>query len=132
MKKIILLIIVGFWSISLYGQEDSTSVDGQSRESMAMDATATQWSYQVAYQLMPDYYTDLVNGAPRRAGLDNYLQLRVVAPIPLKKMTILPRLTIRHYEDVEAGKSGFGNTELFALIFQRQLIGARAGQVLGL
>jgi hypothetical protein len=86
---------------------------------MAMDATATQWSYQVAYQLMPDYYTDLVNGNPRKAGLDNYLQIRVVAPIPLKKMTILPRLTIRHYEDVEAGKSGFGNTELFALIIPK-------------
>ena len=116
MKKIVLLIFVGFWSMSLYAQEDTTAVDGQSRESMAMDATATQWSYQVAYQLMPDYYNDEVNGSPRRAGLDNYLQIRVVAPIPLKKLTILPRLTIRHYEDVEAGKSGFGNTELFALI----------------
>ncbi len=119
MKKIVLLIIVGFWSMSIYAQEDTTAVEGQSRESMAMDATATQWSYQVAYQLMPDYYSDDVNGSPRRAGLDNYLQIRVVAPIPLKKMTILPRLTIRHYEDVEAGKSGFGNTELFALIIPK-------------
>ncbi len=119
MKKIVLLIIVGFWSVSLYAQEDTTIVEGQSRESMAMDATATQWSYQVAYQLMPDYYNDDVDGSPRRAGLDNYLQIRVVAPIPLKKLTILPRLTIRHYEDVENGKSGFGNTELFALIIPK-------------
>ncbi len=119
MKKIGLLIITVFWSMSLYAQEDTTVVEGQSRESMAMDATATQWSYQVAYQLMPDYYTDDVNGSPRRAGLDNYLQIRLVAPIPLKKMTILPRLTIRHYEDIEAGKSGFGNTELFALIIPK-------------
>ncbi len=116
MKNIILLIIAGFWSVSLYAQEDTTAVEGQSRESMAMDATATQWSYQVAYQLMPDYYDDIVNGSPRRSGLDNYLQVRIVAPIPLKKLTILPRLTIRHYEDVEKGVSGFGNTELFALI----------------
>jgi hypothetical protein len=119
MKKIALFILFGFWSILLVAQEDTTAVEGQSRESMAMDATATQWSYQVAYQLMPDYYNDDVNGSPRSAGLDNYLQIRVVAPIPLKKMTILPRLTIRHYEDVEAGKSGFGNTELFALIIPK-------------
>ena len=90
----------------------------QSRESMAMDATATQWSFQGAYQWMPDYYDDIINGIPRPAGLDNYVQLRIVAPIPLKKLTILPRLTIRHYENA-AGKSGFGNTELFALIIPK-------------
>jgi len=96
--------------------DEIESESGQSTDSKAMDATATQWSFQLAYQLMPDYYDDLVNGSPRPAGLDNYLQLRVVAPIPLKSLTILPRLTIRHYEDVNTGKSGFGNTELFALI----------------
>ena len=90
----------------------------QSRESMAMDATASQWSFQGAYQWMPDYYDDIVNGSPRPAGLDNYVQLRIVAPIPLKSMTILPRLTIRYYENV-AGQSGFGNTELFALIIPK-------------
>jgi hypothetical protein len=116
MIKIHYLFVGLIISLSAYSQEDTTGVASQSRESMAMDATATQWSYQVAYQLMPDYYNDLVNGNPRKAGLDNYLQIRVVAPIPLKKLTILPRLTIRHYEDVEAKKSGFGNTELFALI----------------
>ncbi len=89
---------------------------GQSRESMAVDATATQWSFQAAYQWMPDYYTDEVNGAPRPKGLDNYAQLRIVAPVPLKNLTILPRLTVRHYEDLNTGKSGFGNTELFALM----------------
>ena len=116
--RIILITFFVFSFSSLFAQEESQEEE-QSRESMAMDATATQWSYQVAYQLMPDYYNDDVNGSPRKAGLDNYLQIRVVAPIPLKKMTILPRLTIRHYEDVEAGKSGFGNTELFALIIPK-------------
>jgi hypothetical protein len=106
-------------SISAYGQDDATEEEGQSRESMAMDATATQWSFQFAYQSMPDYYDDIVNGSPRRPGLDNYFQVRVVAPIPLEKMTILPRLTIRHYEDVANGESGFGNTELFALIIPK-------------
>jgi hypothetical protein len=97
--------------VPVFGQE-------QSRESMAMDATASQWSFQIAYQRMPDYYDDIVNGSPRPEGLDNYLQLRIVAPVPLKSMTILPRLTIRHYENA-AGQSGFGNTELFALIIPK-------------
>jgi hypothetical protein len=119
MMKIYFLIGTLILSLSAYSQEGTEVEEGQSRESMAMDATATQWSYQVAYQLMPDYYNDDVNGSPRRAGLDNYLQIRVVAPIPLKKLTLLPRLTIRHYEDLEAGKSGFGNTELFTLIIPK-------------
>lgn len=93
----------------LSAQEEEATQD---RESMAVDATATQWSFQFAYQSMPDYYTD--NNRP--LGLDNYVQLRVVAPIPLEKFTILPRLTLRHYEDLNSGKSGMGNTELFALI----------------
>ncbi len=91
---------------------------GQDAESKAMDATATQWSFQLAYQAMPDYYDDIVNGQPRRAGLDNYVQLRIVAPVPLQKLTILPRLTIRHYENPQ-GESGFGNTEIFALIIPK-------------
>lgn len=96
-----------------FGQEEE-----QSRESQAMDATATQWSFQLAYQLMPDYHDDMVNGETRPAGLDNYLQLRVVAPIPLKSLTLLPRLTFRHYENA-AGQSGLGNTELFILIMPK-------------
>ncbi|NOR86891.1 MAG: hypothetical protein GQ527_04730 [Bacteroidales bacterium] len=118
MKKIILIIIIGLWSFSIYSQEEEKS-SGQSRESAAMDATATQWSFQLAFQSMPDYHNDLVNGVPRSPGLDNYLQLRVVAPIPLKSLTILPRLTLRHYENVPTGKSGIGNTELFALIIPK-------------
>jgi hypothetical protein len=69
---------------------------GQDRESMALDSTAPQWSFQFA----------------------DYLQLRIVAPIPLKTFTILPRLTIRHYENPQ-GQSGLGNTELFAMIIPK-------------
>jgi hypothetical protein len=91
----------------------------QSRESMAVDATASQWSFQFAYQWMPDYYDDILSdGSTRPAGMDNYAQLRIVAPISLKKLTILPRLTVRHYE-APSGKSGFGNTELFGLIIPK-------------
>lgn len=111
MKKLILFIFL--IPFLLFAQEEQSEQD---RESMAMDATATQWSFQFAYQSMPDYHNDLVNGVPRSAGLDNYLQMRVVAPIPLEKFTILPRLTVRHYENVNTGKSGLGNTEFFALM----------------
>jgi len=117
MKKL-LIIVFCFFTIGAFAQ-DEESADAQSRESAAMDATATQWSFQFAYQSMPQYYDDLVNGEPRQPGLDNYVQLRVVAPIPLKSLTILPRLTLRHYEDVSTGKSGLGNTELFALIIPK-------------
>jgi hypothetical protein len=58
--------------------------EAEQGESMAMDATATQWSFQGAYQWMPDYYDDIINGSPRPAGIDNYVQLRIVAPMPLK------------------------------------------------
>ena len=123
-KVIILLFIC--WNISAQEKQNREEEvvndqvqESQSRDSQAMDATATQWSFQAAYQSMPDYYDDLVNGEPRRAGLDDYIQLRVVAPVPLKSITILPRLTIRHYEDANSGKSGFGNTELFALVIPR-------------
>ena len=89
---------------------------GQDAETKALDSTATQWSFQFAYQVMPSYYDDtLDNGQMRPEGNTDYAQLRIVAPIPLKKFTILPRLTARHYENAQ-GQSGFGNTEIFALM----------------
>jgi hypothetical protein len=113
-KSILFLLFVSCFSFGFSQEEEDGG--GQSAASKAMDATATQWSFQFAYQSMPNYYSDIINGTPRRAGLDNFLQVRIVAPIPLKGLTILPRITIRHYEDVNNGKSGFGNTEIFALI----------------
>ncbi len=89
--KILFLIVCFLTGFVLKAQEaektdESTQQGEQSRESQAMDATATQWSFQAAYQSMPDYYNDIVNGSPRPAGLDNYFQLRVVAPVPLKSI----------------------------------------------
>ena len=98
-------ILVGF-SPSVFADDDA--------ETKAMDSTATQWSFQTAYQVN-SYHDDMVNGKPRPEGLTDFLQLRIVAPIPLKSFTILPRLTLRHYENA-AGESGMGNTELFGLI----------------
>jgi len=84
--------------------------------SKALDSTATQWSFQFAYQTMPDYKSDtLSNGQTRPAGTDNYWQARIVAPFVFDSFTILPRLTLRHYENPN-GDDGWGNTELFGLI----------------
>jgi hypothetical protein len=118
MKKL-LFVLTFLMVIPLMAQDDEVAdapAGGQDDTSKALDATATQWSFQFAYQFMPNYYSDVVNGAPRRAGLDDYVQLRIVAPIPLKGLTILPRVTIRHYEDKSTGNNGLGNTEIFALI----------------
>jgi hypothetical protein len=95
---------------------EASSKDAEDALNKALDSTATQWSFQFAYQVMPDYHQDtLDNGQTRPAGMTDYLQARIVAPIPLKGFTILPRLTLRHYENAQ-GQSGLGNTELFGLI----------------
>jgi hypothetical protein len=66
--------------------------------SKALDSTATQWSFQFAYQ-QTSWKDDLVNGQPRQPGLDNFFQARIVAPLVFEEFTILPRLTFRHYEN---------------------------------
>jgi hypothetical protein len=116
----LLLLFVVFSVTPAVAETEEEAAGGQDRESMALDSTATQWSFQGAYQVMPNYHDDLLDsGEPRPAGNTDYLQLRIVAPVPLKSFTILPRLTIRHYENA-AGQSGFGNTELFGLIIPRK------------
>jgi hypothetical protein len=90
----------------------------QDAVSKAMDSTATQWSFQFAYQKMPDYYSDNVNGQPRPEGFDDFVQARIVTPLVFKNFTLLPRLTLRHYEN-QQGDSGIGNTELFGLIIPK-------------
>ncbi len=107
--------------------QEAPEQEGQDDESKALDSTATQWSFQFAWQNM-DYHDDqLPDGSTRKAGANDYLQLRIVTPIALKSLTILPRLTFRHYEvptfDSEGNQtgtaSGIGNTELFALIIPK-------------
>ena len=87
--------------------------------SKALDSTATQWSLQLAYQVMPDYHDDEISpGVTRPPGSTDYIQARLVAPLVFEKLTILPRLTLRHYENAQ-GQSGIGNTELFGLIIPK-------------
>ena len=93
--------------------------EGQDDVSKALDSTATQWSFQTAYQVMPDYHDDVLSsGATRPPGPTDYLQMRLVAPLAYDNFTILPRLTLRHYENSQ-GESGIGNTELFGLIIPK-------------
>ncbi len=98
--------------------EQPAESGGQDDVSKAIDSTATQWSFQFAWQ-QTDWKTDLVNGQPRPQGLDNFAQLRIVAPFVFENFTLLPRLTMRHYENVNNGDNGLGNTELFGLIIPR-------------
>ena len=87
--------------------------------SKALDSTATQWSIQAAYQVMPDYHTKgPTEGTTRAPGATDYLQVRMVAPLVFDSFTILPRLTLRHYENAQ-GDSGIGNTELFGLFIPK-------------
>jgi len=99
----------------------------QSRESAATDATASAWSFQFAYQAMPNYRQDtLANGDLRPEGNKGYLQYRMVAPIQLGGVKILPRLTVR-YSESAAGDWGFSPTDLFALIVPFDWGTGRAG-----
>jgi hypothetical protein len=101
------------------GEGDGSELSDEERATMALDSTATQWSFQFAWQVMPDYYDDeLDDGSTRSPGNTDFLQLRIVAPVPLKSFTILPRVTLRHYES-PAGESGLGNTEIFALMIPK-------------
>jgi hypothetical protein len=98
---------------------NSLAQDGaQDDVSKALDSTATQWSFQFAYQAMPDYKDDIVGGQVRPEGSTDFVQMRIVAPLAFEKFTILPRLTFRHYENAQ-GQSGLGNTELFGLIIPK-------------
>jgi hypothetical protein len=111
--RTIIALVIAFLAQSVGAQESDA-------ETKALDSTATQWSFQLAYQVMPDYFDDILdNGQQRPAGPTDYIQLRIVAPLPFEKFTILPRVTLRHYENAQ-GQSGIGNTEIFGLIIPKK------------
>jgi len=99
----------------------------QSRESAALDNTASAWSFQLAYQAMPDYRQDtLASGEVRPEGNKAYTQFRIVAPIKIAGVSVLPRLTARVSENKD-GEWGFSPTDLFALILPFDWGTGRAG-----
>jgi hypothetical protein len=125
-----LCAVINISSPSLFAQDaepeetepTSTEMTGtpeQDDVSKALDSTATQWSFQFAWQ-GTEWKTDEASVNPRPQGHDNFAQLRVVAPFVFDSFTLLPRLTLRHYENLNTGKSGLGNTELFGLIIPRK------------
>jgi len=117
-KNVLLATLLGGFAVFCTGNV-TMAQEEQDDVSKALDSTATQWSAQFAYQTMPDYHDDEVSpGVTRPAGATDYLQVRVLAPLVYEKFTILPRLTLRHYENSQ-GQSGIGNTELFGLIIPK-------------
>jgi hypothetical protein len=101
-------------------EDEPAAQEQQDDVSKALDSTATQWSFQFAWQGSEWKGDEGPTVNPRPQGHDNFVQLRVVAPFVFDSFTLLPRLTFRHYENLETGKSGLGNTELFGLIIPKK------------
>lgn len=87
------------------------SAQEQSRESMAVDATASQWSFQFAGEGFWGYKDDYPEGN------EGFLQFRMIAPIGKSDkipFTMLPRLTLRSVKNKD-GEWGFGSSDIFVL-----------------
>ena len=102
------LCIIGLCVSQAFGAE-------QSRESMANDQTANQWTFMGAYQWMDYHQDEIASGITRPEGVDSYFQLRAI--LPLQKNKVLPfmtlsRLTMR-YARAQDGTTGRGNSDFF-------------------
>ncbi len=93
-------------------EEEMVEAEDQSRESMANDQTASQWTFQSGWEAIPTYYSDTVNGAPRPSGKQAQVLTRIVAPI--NSIRSLPRLSLR-IPVSQDGNWGHGNSDLFWL-----------------
>lgn len=119
MKKSFLLLLISYLLVTaMHAQE-------QSRESAAVDPTAAQWSFQLAYEGKYDYQEPEIRGK----GDKGFLQFRLVAPMPADEsfpITLLPRLTARMVQN-SAGDYGFGQSDLFVLGIAKQWATGRWG-----
>ena len=99
----------------------------QSRESMANDSTAAQWSFQLSYEAN-DWHKDVIDnmGNTRAEGRRNQVMFRLIAPLNLGGLKILPRVTLRNIK-AKDGSSGRGNAELFGLIIPFEWATGRFG-----
>ena len=122
------ILLTGFVYSQDNGEDTSENPPGQSRESAAVDPTATQWSYQFAYEQFFDYKETFSDGSPRPQGNQRFGQFRMVAPIPKGKIpfTLLPRLTFR-YQQNAAGDWGIGGSDIFVLGIAKDWGTGRAG-----
>jgi hypothetical protein len=110
---LIALVVVSMGTGAAVGAEEEGG--GQSAESAANDATASLWTYQLAWENRTWRDDTLDNGMTRPEGNRDMWQLRFVAPVPLgKNLKMLNRLTLRNNEAVDRS-SGAGTAEYFAL-----------------
>ena len=114
----LLFILLWLLPLSMFSQD-------QSRESAAVDPTAAQWSFQLAYEGNYDYLEQDLRGV----GNKGFLQFRLVAPVPPTEsfpVSLLPRLTARMVQN-SAGDYGFGQSDLFILGIAQQWSSGRWG-----
>ena len=117
-KTIMFLVLITFYFSTLIAQE-------QSRESAAVDPTAAQWSFQLAYEGNYDYQEPEIRGE----GNKGFLQFRLVAPIGATEsfpIPLLPRLTAKLIQNSE-DEYGFGQSDLFVLGILNQWESGRWG-----
>jgi len=119
--------VLGVGGLLIVGLPLAGAAQEQSRESAALDNTAAAWSFQFAGQAMPDYRDDiLANGDVRPEGNKGFAQFRMVAPVKVAGLSVLPRLTLRYSQNKD-GEWGFSPTDLFALILPFDWGTGRAG-----
>jgi len=117
-KNALIIFIMLIPSIAIYTQE-------QSRESAAVDPTASQWSLQFAYEGFNDYQEIETRGE----GINGFFQFRMVAPLPADDsfpITLLPRLTLRLVQNSK-DEFGFGQSDFFVLGIMNQWATGRWG-----
>ena len=105
-KNAFIFFITFILALPIFAQE-------QSRESAAVDPTASQWSLQLAYEGFNDYKEIETRGE----GNNGFFQFRFVAPLPADEsfpITLLPRLTARLVQNSN-DDFGFGQSDLFVL-----------------
>jgi len=117
-KNALIILIILIPAIPIHAQE-------QSRESAAVDPTASQWSLQFAYEGFFDYKEVETRGE----GNNGFFQFRFVAPLPADEsfpLTLLPRLTLRLVQNSN-DNFGFGQSDLFVLGIMNQWATGRWG-----
>jgi len=114
----LLFILLWLLPLSIFAQE-------QSRESAAVDPTAAQWSFQLAYEGNYDYQEPETRGV----GPKGFLQFRLVAPVGASEsfpIPLLPRLTAKLIQNSQ-DQYGFGQSDLFVLGILNQWASGRWG-----
>ena len=122
-----LTLVVGGLTLAQEETGTSNALGGQSLESAANDATASMWTFQLAWEGRTWKDEEGPNGQARPEGNRDMWQLRAVAPIALtKNLTLLNRLTMRNNEAADKS-SGAGDAEYFAMFIPLEWATGRWG-----